>query len=107
MAETLSIERADVLAEAARRIRKHYCERLIELYVVSRHPYPEGGGEGEVQELNLVAILHSPVNVFEETDFSVDLNDALDYEFGYFVSIHVDSPTGDLAEWARKTGVRI
>lgn len=109
MAQIDTIERADALAEAARRIRDHYGERLAALYALPDYPFPDGESTDvdEIPELNLVAILNPPVDVFREIEFAADLTDELYDEVGFYVTTQVVDPGEDLATKARKEGVRI
>jgi hypothetical protein len=110
MAELLSIQRADVLADAARRIRKHLGERLAELYALPQYPFPDNGGEvGEevLPELHLVAVLNPPISVFQELEFTADLTGDLCDRYGFYVSTNLSLVGDELAEQAREEGVRL
>ena len=98
MAEPILITRADVLAGAARRLRQHFGPRLSELFAL----FDE---KSDADELHLIAIVNSPVDLFVEVGFTAQLTGELYDAYGYFVTTHLVKPTGDLAELARSEGV--
>jgi hypothetical protein len=108
MAEPVTIERFAVLAGAAGHIRKHYGDRLAELYVLPQRSYPDCDDEDvEIDELHLVAILNPPVDVFDEFEFTASLTGMLFEQHGFYVTTHIAKPASELATLTRDEGVRL
>ncbi len=101
----VTITRADVLAEAARRYRRYYGRRLLALYVLPQASFEP---EEDDESLYLVLLLREPYEHFEETGPVSSIADALIGEYGVGIFPHIASARGDdLAREAREEGVRL
>ena len=106
MEATKAVTRVDVLAEAARRLREHYKNRLTALYALPEDPY-EPTPDDEDFAIHLVIILREPFDFLVENEQTTNIIDPINHEnAGHFVLFDRVCGLGDeLALHAREEGV--
>lgn len=94
---------AEVLAEAASRLRRHYGERLKELYALPRSPYDPD----EDSHIHLVLVLKDPFDAYEEAEPLSRIVDALNRRYAGDLVVFQHIADDQLAAQARAEGVRL
>jgi len=102
---------ADILATLSRRYRKHYGDRIVEIYAVPEMPFGDEWGDGadDVRAVEVVVILREPYDHFEETDPVVDIATKVSESYDWWMGIFARHAAHDdhLADWARERGVEL
>lgn len=94
---------ADVLADAAARIRRLYRERLRELYALPHNPYEPG----DASHIHLVIVLDEPFDAYDESEQLSRLVDTMNRRYAGERVIFQHIADNELAEYARRDGVRL